>query len=119
MQIIIDTNMLIDSIKFKIDIFSIVSEYGSPIIPDICLDELKKLSIDMKEAGIILDILHKKTINIVETDKKIRINDKKISDLAIKNNYAVATNDKELLKVLKNNKIKTFRLKQHRYLVEN
>lgn len=113
MKVILDTNILIDAVKYKIDVVSQASVFGQPVVPDACINELKKLS-DNKNAGIALEIAKK--IKQIKTDENIRNNDKKIVGFALKNDCIVATSDKELLKTLKNNKIKTLRLTQKRYL---
>ena len=62
-----------------------------------------------------MEMLKKEEIRVVKTGKKA---DKTIMDYAAKNECAVATNDKKLLKALKNKGIKILRLRQRKYIIE-
>lgn len=119
MQIIVDTNILMNSVKFKVDFFENLAKFGKPVIPDFCIEELKKLESKHKEAKIALKIIKKINIEIAKTSdsiKDIKMNDDRIIKLAKKTKSAVATNDEELIKRLKMKKIRVLRLKQKRYL---
>ena len=117
MKIIVDTNILLDSVKFGVDIFHDLAELGTPVTTDFCVEELKRL--DRKEANLALRIIKHAKIKIINTSKllqQVKPVDEKIVEIAKLTNSAVATNDKELIKRLKMNKIKVFRLRQKKYL---
>ncbi len=116
-SIVLDTNFLMLPVQFKIDIFE---EFrGSELITfSACIKELEKIAAGRKKdaaaAKIALNLVKKEKIRIVKTGKKA---DKAIMDYAAKNECAVATNDKKLLKALKNKGIKILRLRQRKFII--
>ncbi|MCD6558229.1 MAG: hypothetical protein J7K31_04365 [Candidatus Aenigmarchaeota archaeon] len=122
MNIILDTNMLVSAIKFGVDIFGQIEKFGKPVLLDVCVDEIKKLAKEgNRNANLALQLIEKKHINIIDSNKKIGANnsvDKIILNVAHRNRWAVATNDKELIKKLRGVGIKVIRLRQKKYLIE-
>ncbi len=113
-SVLLDTNMLLATVQFKTDVFSANSFTLSS-----CIDELKKIakrkSKDGMNARVVMNILEKNKIPVSAAAKK---GDAAIIDYATKHGCAVATNDKELIIKLKQRKVKVYRLRQKRLLVE-
>lgn len=113
MQIILDTDFLLNSLKFKIDIYSefnrILDTKFSVSILDKTLDELKRKKLEK----LAVVFIKEKNINIIKTDKLKKV-DNLILDIADKD-IVVATQDKDLKRELraKNIKIITIRQKTH------
>ena len=114
MEIIIDTNMLMEK-----NIIGQARKFGQPIILSSVIEELKRIGIgkgkNAKKAKLALEIIEKKRMDIVITEKK---GDNAILDYSRDNKCIVATNDKELIKKLKNREVIVLRLRQGKYLVE-
>ncbi len=82
---------------------------------DKTIDELKEIVKNQKgkhklAAKIALQLIKKKSINKIKTKKG------RVDDLLLKQNAIIATQDKALIKKLKNNKKKVIQLKQKKYL---
>lgn len=113
-KIILDTNFLLTSIKFKVPLFEEINricnfKYQLYII-DKTLDELK----NKKNEKLILKLIKNKKIKTIKTKK-----DKNVDSLilnTIKKDDIVATQDKKLKKKLKDKKIKLIIIKQKKYL---
>jgi len=125
MKIIIDTNLLMAIGQFKVDIFReldrIITEKYELCIIDRTIDELKKIKENQKgkhktAAKLALAIVKSKQPKIIKSKEDKSVDDL-IVDLAKKEKIAVATQDKELKKKLKENKAKIIVLRQKRYLV--
>ena len=115
MEVVIDTNMMMEK-----NILEQVRKFGIPIILSSVIEELTRLSKgtskNAKKAKLALEIITKKKIDIVMTSRR---GDNAIIDYARDNKCTVATNDKELLKNLKEKEIMVLRLRQGKYLVED
>lgn len=105
MEVILDTNFIIELVRNKIDL-SDVSDYGKIIIPRQILIELEKISVDgeaedRKLAELALKIIEKneEKISIIELDNKYA--DLGIEKYAEKNKIIIASLDKDLKKKLK------------------
>jgi rRNA-processing protein FCF1 len=117
--IVLDTNFLIDVIRFKIDLDELDKLFLTPFelfTLDSVIRELEKISNtksqESKYAKVALELSKIKKIKIL----KVRENpDKAILSLANKN-IVVATNDIELRKKLKRLGIKTIYLKSKKQL---
>lgn len=113
--IILDTSFILTALKFKIDIFSELNricdfKYKISII-DKTIDELK----GKKLGKLAVKLLKDKNVNIINTSEE-GIVDSIIINLAEKDkDIIVATQDIELKKDLKENKIIT--IKQRKYLI--
>jgi len=117
LKIILDTNMLMVPVQFKIDIFSKL--HGELYTMDLCVKELEKLSKgkdkDGAAARVALVLLKTKKVKILKGRK--RNVDSAIVEKAKDGNYIVATNDVCLIKTLKTYGIKIIRLKQKKILI--
>lgn len=116
MRIILDTDFIVNSIKYKIDIDenlknSIDSNFKVCII-DKTLEELK--NINNQNAKIALKLIKLRKYNIIKT-KKDKIVDELIKEKTTKNDI-VATQDKELKKALNKKSIKTLSIRQKKYI---
>lgn len=120
MNIILDTNMVVSAAKFAVDVFEQAEKFGKPVLLDVCASELKKLAKEGNgHANLALRLIEKKHINIINTNKRVGIGvDKIILDVARRNRWAVATNDKGLIEKLRTARIKVLRLRQKKYLIE-
>lgn len=114
MDIILDTDFLLNSLKYKIDILSefsrILDEKFKVNILDKTLDELKGKKLER----LAKNFIESKNINIIKTDKLKNV-DNLILDLADKN-IAIATQDKGLKRKLKEKNIQTITIRQKKYL---
>ena len=112
-KIILDTDFLLTSLKFKVDLISEIErildfKYKIFVI-DKTLDELKNKKLEKLALELI------KRFNIIETKK-----DKIVDDLILElkdDNIIVATQDKELKKKLKREKIPIITIRQKKYLI--
>ena len=111
-KIILDTNFLVDSLKFKIDIFSelrrILDVNYEIFVLDKTLEELKKI----KKEKLILKLVEEYNVGIIETDEGTV--DDLIVDL-VNENYIVCTNDSELKKRVKEKKLSIITIRQKKY----
>ncbi len=114
-MIILDTDFLINSIKFKIDVISQIKENHPKkeiAIIDKTLDELKNLnSLNSKTA---INLIKNKKIKIIKTKK-----DKIVDDLIleyVKKEDLIATQDKKLKKRLKEKNIEIITIRQKKYI---
>ena len=133
-KILIDTNFLLIPAAFNVDIFSEFNRLfpiNTLFILDKSTSELKNIELKQKgkyrqQAKIGLQMLKKYRINIIKTEKhinaykstsKILSVDDLIVDFAIKGNYIVATQDKEIKAKLKKHNKKSIILRQKKYLI--
>jgi len=114
-KIILDTNFLINAIKFKLDIFSELKKtLDNPFkvyIVDKTLDELKS----KPNERLIRTFIERKGINIIKTAKN-----KYTDDLILEKsteNTVIATQDKELKEKAKKKGLKTLIIRQKKYLL--
>ncbi len=114
MKIILDTNFLIHSLNYKIDIFSeinrIVNTRYSLFIVDKTIDELKKLN--SPTSKLALRLLEFKKVKIIKTGDKYT--DDALVNLANKQTF-IATQDKELKERLKKKKVTLIIIRQKKY----
>lgn len=114
-KIILDTDFLIDSIKFKVNFFSEInrildSNYKICII-DKTLDEIKNKAM----LKLITELLNANNVEIIKTE-----GDYKVDDLILKTvdkDFVVATQDVGLKRRLKNKGVLVITIRQRRYLV--
>ena len=119
-RVILDTNFLIDCIRFKIDLDEIdrlIDEEYKIFIPSTVLRELEKMSKGKTEAGniakIVLKLIGQKEFKII--NMKGRNTDESIIK-SVEKNDVVGTNDVELKKKLKTLRNKTIYLRAKKYL---
>ena len=114
-MIILDSDFLVNSIKYKVDVVSQIKENFPEediAIIDKTLDELKKVNNPNAKAAIHLVKL--KEIKILKTKK-----DKIVDDLIlakVKKGDIVATQDRDLKRKLKRKDIKTITIRQKKYV---
>ncbi len=118
MHILLDSNMLLYAIKFRVDIVNEARKFGEPFTLNCCINEIKGIA-ERKgryatQAKIALQLT--KGLSLVESKGPT---DRAILNYALKHNCAVATSDKKLIKALKLKGIRVFRLRQKRYLAED
>ena len=118
MEVIVDTNALILSAKFRVDLFSELNGlgYDQVLVPKAIVRELMGLSKDLKgleKKAVNLSLLFLERCEIVEIDGNA---DEIILKLAKQRDAAVFTNDKELKRKLKKEGIDVIILRQKRYL---
>ena len=114
-NIILDTDFLINCIKFRIDFIEKIKDLCDFNVKFNIIDKTLEELENKPNEKLIKQILEKKKVNIIKTNK-----DKKVDDLIIDlvdENYIVATQDKELKKRLKEKKIQIIIIRQERYLV--
>ena len=110
MKIIIDTNIILYAIRYKIDIFAELERichfpYKICII-DKALEEVKDKA--------AIKLLNQKNVNIIKTSSS-----KNVDDLILEiadNNTIVLTQDKELKENLRKKKIALITIRQKKYL---
>ncbi|MGC9058838.1 MAG: PIN domain-containing protein [Candidatus Aenigmatarchaeota archaeon] len=114
-KILLDTNFLLDIFRFKVDLFQIyeIFENAELYVSSETLRELKSISNRKTKEGrlalIALDFIEKGKIKIIQSlEKEV---DKDLIALAKKENFIVATNDKNLRKKLKIENIKVICLR--------
>ena len=114
MDIILDTDFLLSSLKYKIDIFSefsrILDKKFKVNILDKTLDELKCKNLEKMSIAFI----QAKNINVIKTDRLKNV-DNLILDLVDKDTI-VATQDKDLKRKLKKKNIQIITIRQKKYL---
>ncbi|MBI4162552.1 MAG: hypothetical protein HY513_02620 [Candidatus Aenigmarchaeota archaeon] len=113
-DLLLDTNMLLAAVQFKAGVL----EKNSFTLSS-CIEELEKISKgknkDASNARVVLKILEQNKIPVISTHKK---GDAAIMDYAVRSKCSVATNDKVLIGKLKEKKVKVYRLRQKKMLVE-
>ncbi|MFH1642579.1 MAG: PIN domain-containing protein [Nanoarchaeota archaeon] len=119
-KIILDTNFLLIPFQFKIDIFSEIERICdfqySIFILDKTINELVKIINEQKgknrlAAKFALDLINTKKIKILKTS------DGNVDDILVTLDAIVATQDKILIKRLKNSFRQVIRLRQKKYLM--
>jgi len=127
-KIILDTNFLVSSVRFKVDIFSemkrICSFNYQICVLDKIIDELKKLAEtgkpkDRAAAKISIELIKKKKIKIIKNiakNKRVKNVDLLILNLIKKGNFIVATQDKELKREIRKKGVPIIVLRQKKYL---
>jgi rRNA-processing protein FCF1 len=118
MKILLDTNFLLLPAQFRVDL-SGLREHGSLATLDACIKELEKLSkgrgIAGRQAAVALALVKSKNLRVIPGRKKDT--DSALVNCAKRHGYAVATNDRKLIKKLKNNGIRIIRLRQKKYFM--
>lgn len=112
-NIVLDTDFLLSSIEFKVDIFTELKRicnfpYQIAIL-DKTLEELE----NKKNSKLALSLIKSKNLNIITTKR-----DKIVDDLLLEQkNIIVATQDKELKEKLKKRKLPVITIRQKKYLI--
>ena len=123
-KVLLDTNFLMSCFQFKVDIFSeidriIIAKYEI-IVLDKTVEELENIvknqkGKDKEAAKFALKLIENKKPIMIKTN-----NDKKTDDIildyAIKEDYSVATQDKDLKRKLVNHGIEVIVLRKKKFL---
>ncbi len=112
MKIILDTNFFLSNLDIFSEIQRIINEPYELYIIDKTLEELKH----KKGEKLAKELIQKKNIKILETEKNKNV-DNLLLDLADKERFIVATQDKELKQKLKQKNIKIITIRQKTHLV--
>ncbi len=118
MDVLLDTNFLMVPAQTGVDVYELLKPYGSLATLDLCIDELTALlrraprSKTGRAARLALEIAEKKGLKIIRS--KERYTDTGIISYATDRGCAVATNDKELIRLLKDRKTTILRLRQQK-----
>ena len=124
-KILLDTNFLLIPYQFKVDVFTQIDKISTfnykIFILDRSLEELKKIVDEQRgknkdAAKIALKLVAIKNIGIIKT-KSNKKTDEIILELASKNNFIVATQDKELKSRLKEKNVPLMVLRQKKRVV--
>lgn len=114
--------MLLIPGKYKIDVFNELRKIDKIAVLAPVMHELEKLSESRGKKGLCArvakEMIKRKRIKIIKTDKNKENVDKAILDYALRRKTAVATNDKKLIKNLKKHNIKVIRFRQIRFFIE-
>jgi rRNA-processing protein FCF1 len=116
MKIILDTNFLIDSIRFKVDLKSELAGNELFVLDAVIFEIGKIVKRGIKEsvlARLALEFIAKNNFKVLETDKK----NADESLLAYSKDYAIATHDRALKNKLKKLGAKIIYIRQKKYLV--
>jgi len=120
-RVILDTNFVIDVIRFKIglgEIEKLVDGKCRLIVPMTVFEELKKISGQKTKDGVFakigLMLIKEKNIDIVGVEGKRA--DEGIAKMASEENAVVATNDIELRKSLRTSGVQTIYLRAKKHL---
>ena len=117
MKIILDTNFLMAVSQFKVDIFDELMGHELYTL-DLVIGELEAKSVgnslDAKSAKIGLDLVKKKALKILNSKEK------KADDSLVeysKENYTIATQDRELQQRIKDVRGKVIFIRQKKYVL--
>jgi len=120
MKILLDTNFLLVPGQFRADIYSQLRGHTLFTL-DVCVRELLKLvkgkGVARKHAIVALALVKTKRLKVVTTGKSGGA-DRIIISYAVANKCVVATNDRVLIKALKNKGVKVIRLRQKKLITE-
>jgi rRNA-processing protein FCF1 len=109
--------MLLDAVKFNVDIITEAQKFGRPFTLENCIEEIENLSKSKgklaEQSRVALQL--SKWLPVAKTEG---YGDAAILGYSVKHGCSVATNDKRLIKTLKSKGIKILRLRQKKYLVE-
>lgn len=123
-KILLDTNFLLIPYQFRVDIFTQIDKIATfeyeLFILDKTLEELKKIvekqkGKDKYAARIALKLIAIKNIGVIKT-KSNRKTDDIILDIALKDDFIIATQDKDLKRRLINQDISVIILRQKKRL---
>ncbi|MFC1722800.1 PIN domain-containing protein [Nanoarchaeota archaeon] len=126
-QIVLDANFLMIPYQFKVDIFAeierVMDEEFEIVTLDVVVDELigleeKENGRDKRAAKLGRSLLEAKNIRVLKTEKNLNA-DNQIVNLAKSPDIVVATQDRELKRILRENsaKIIVLRGKNHLELI--
>ncbi|MBW2964963.1 nucleotide-binding protein [Candidatus Woesearchaeota archaeon] len=123
-HIILDTNFLLIPAQFGVDIFEaidrLMEEPYTIHIVDATLDELERIAAtasgrDKAAAALAVKLVKAKGVSTLKTEKNLNT-DKLIVELAKRPDYIVATQDRGLKAILKQNDTPVIVLRQKKFL---
>jgi len=117
MKVILDTNFLIDCLRFKVDLKSELSGNELFVLDSVIFEIGKIMRGGTKEsslAKLVLELVAKNNFKVLVTGKKNV--DESLLDYS-KQGYAIATHDKILKNKLKKADAKIIYIRQKKYLV--
>jgi len=123
-KILLDTNFLLIPYQFKVDIYTQIDKISTfkykIFILDKTLQELNKIIEDQKgknkdAARIALKLISIKDIEVIKTESNKNTDDT-IYEIALKDDFIVATQDKDLKRKLVNRGCRVIILKQKKIL---
>jgi rRNA-processing protein FCF1 len=116
MKILLDTNFLVTSVKFKIDIF-LELKGNELFVTEPVLDELAKIARkkgkDSTAAKMSLEMIKEKNLKVLESKEKEA--DMSLLDYG-KKGYVVATQDKKLREKLRKAGTRIIYIRQKKYV---
>lgn len=121
MKFLLDTNSLLIPGKFKLDIFRELEKFGKPELYtlELIIQELEKISQgsgpDSRHAKLGLGLINKKKVKVLESQGNT---DSEIIRIALKEGMFVCTQDRELIKKLRDRGVKIISLRQKKYLTK-
>jgi hypothetical protein len=113
MKFLLDSNFLLIPGKFKVDVFSELTKFGKPefYTLDLVLKELKRL----KGGKLAFEMIKKNKVKIL---KAKGLNTDEALESFARKDFVICTQDKGLIKRLKERRAKVITLRQRKYLVE-
>ena len=124
MKILLDTNFLFIPFTLKADVFSQFRNLGFSIcVIDRTVEELENLkqngdAKEKKASKMALEAITKLNIEVLHAEERLKKVDESILDVAAKRKLMVATQDKELKRLLKEKGIRVYYLRQRKYVTE-
>ena len=114
MKVLLDTNFLVSSVKFKVDVF-LELKGNELFLTGPVFDELRKLARtkgrDSMAAKVALKMIKERDLKVLKTEEKE-------ADLSLlQEGYAVATQDKKLRKKLRKAGMKIIYIRQKKYVL--
>ncbi len=122
MKIILDTNFCLIPFEFKVDVIEeikrIIHEKAEIIIPDLVIEELKDMSKKKGKRGVYA----KNAIEYFSRFKKVKVKkidgvDDSIIRFAKENKCVIATQDKEMKRKARKERIPIITMRQKKYLI--
>lgn len=113
LNIVLDTDFLLSSIEFKVDIFTELKRICNFPYQIAVLDKTLEELENKKNSKLALNLIEKNKVKAITTKK-----DKIVDDLLLEqNNIIVATQDKALKEKLKKRRLPIITIRQKKYLV--
>ncbi len=115
MNVIVDTNLWMAIVQFKIDVFKELKNIGADniYVLDGSLKELLNINRSKIVIKILNDLIKSGKVKVVHSSGPV---DSELIRVARESNLSIATNDKEIIKRSKKSGIKIIRLRQKKFL---
>lgn len=121
-RFLLDTNFLTIPGKFKVDIFEQLENFGKDQLYtlDMVVRELEGIAMgagsDASHAKVALHMIRQRGVKVLPTSSEFGHTDAAIRQYAKKRYFTVCTQDRELIGLLKQDRIPVISLRQGRYL---